>query len=96
MMKNASYFTLKALFVLKIFIFFSLLFGQVEQQLFRKKSLISKFLTSQSGKQTIAIHTLPNTSRSKGNQTMKFDQLIEFDMRNRFHTKVVVEKLDPD
>ena len=32
---------------------------------------------SQPGKQTIAIHTLPNISRSKGNQTMKFDQFIE-------------------
>ena len=28
------------------------------------------------GKQTIAIHILPNISRRKGNQTMKFGQLI--------------------
>ena len=40
--------------------------------LIRKKRLIPKFLTSDSGKQTIAIHILPNISRSKGNQTMKF------------------------
>ena len=34
-------------------------------------------MTSQPGKQTIAIHILPHFSRSKGNQTMKFGQLIE-------------------
>ena len=33
-------------------------------------------MTSQPGVQTIAIHILSNISRSKGNQTMKFDQLI--------------------
>ena len=32
-------------------------------------------MTSESGKQTIAMHILANISRSKGNQTMKFDQL---------------------
>ena len=41
-----------------------------------KIKLISKFIMSQPGKQTIAIDILPNMSRSKGNQTMKFDQLI--------------------
>ena len=34
-------------------------------------------MTSQPGKQTIAIHTIPNISRNKGNQAMKLDQLIE-------------------
>ena len=29
------------------------------------------------GKQIIVIHILPNFSRSKGNQTMKFGQLVE-------------------
>ena len=32
-MKNTSYFTVKALFVLKIFKFLSSIFGQVEKQL---------------------------------------------------------------
>ena len=41
-------------------------------------------MTSQPGKQTIGIHTLPNISKIKGNQTMKFDQLIEYEMRNIF------------
>ena len=34
-------------------------------------------MSSQPSLQTIAIHILPNTSQSKGNQSMKFDQLIE-------------------
>ena len=39
-------------------------------------------MTSQSAKQTIAIQILPNISRNKGNQTMKFGQLIELNMKN--------------
>ena len=34
-------------------------------------------MTSPPGKQIITIHILPNISRSKGNQTIKFGQLIE-------------------
>ena len=45
------------------------------------------------GKQTIAIHILPNISRSKGNQTIKFRQLIKYNMRNIIHTKNMVQKL---
>ena len=46
--------------------------------LIRKISLTSKFMTSQPGLQTIAIHVLPNISESIGNQTMKCGQLIEY------------------
>ena len=46
--------------------------------LIRKISLTSKFMTSQPGLQTIAIHILPNISQSEGNQAMKFGQLIEY------------------
>ena len=35
-------------------------------------------MTLQPGKQTIAIHILPDISRSKGNQAMKLGQLIEY------------------
>ena len=42
---------------------------------------------SQSGKQIIAIHILPNISRSKDNETMKFGLLIENNMRNIFLEK---------
>ena len=49
--------------------------------------LILKFMTSQPGQQTNAIHILSNISRSKGNQTMKFGQLLEYNMRNIFVEK---------
>ena len=55
--------------------------------LIRKITLILKFMTSQPGSQTIAIHILPNISRSKDNQSMKFDQLIEYNVRNTFVEK---------
>ena len=41
-------------------------------------------MTSQPEKQTISIHILPNISRSKGNQTIKFVQLIKYNMRKIF------------
>ena len=44
-------------------------------------------MTSQPGKQTIAIHILPYISRSKDNQTVKFGQLIEYNMRKIFLEK---------
>ena len=56
-------------------------------------------MRSQPGKQTIAIHTLLNISRTKGNQTIKFGQLIKYNIRNIFlenHTQNVAEKLFPD
>ena len=39
-------------------------------------------MTLQPWKQTITIHVFPNISRSKDNQTIKFCQLIECNMRN--------------
>ena len=56
-------------------------------------------MTSQPGKQTIAIHTLPNISRSKGNRRIKFGQFIEYNIRNIFfgkHTQNMFGKLFPD
>ena len=41
-------------------------------------------MTSQTGKQIITIHILPNISRSKANQAMNFGQLIAYSMRNIF------------
>ena len=57
-MKNAFYFILKALFILKIFKFLSWLVGHVEETAWLER-LISKFMTSQPGKQTIIIHLFP-------------------------------------
>ena len=44
-------------------------------------------MTSQPRKQTIAVHILPNILKRKGNQTMKFGQLIECNMKTIFHEK---------
>ena len=41
-------------------------------------------MTSQVGLQTIARHILSNISESRGNQTMKFGQLIKYNKRNIF------------
>ena len=54
----------------------------------RKIRLILKFMTSQPGQQTIAIHILSNISQSKGNQTMKFGQAIEDNKRIVFLQKL--------
>ena len=61
--------------------------------MFRKISLTAKFMTSQSGLQTFAIHILPNISQSKDNQNIKFGQLIEYNKRSIFlRIKNYVEK----
>ena len=44
------------------------------------------------GKQAIVIQTLTNISRIKGNKTMKFGQLIEYNMRKIFVTKIIHKK----
>ena len=44
-------------------------------------------MTSQPGQQTITIHIFPNISRSKGNQAVKFGQVIEDKKRNIFFVK---------
>ena len=48
---------------------------------------MSKFMASQAGKETIAMHILPNITRSKDKQTMKCSQLIEYKMGNIFLEK---------
>ena len=50
--------------------------------LIKKISLMYNFMTSQPGEETIVIHILPNSLRGKRNQTMKFGQLIEYNIRN--------------
>ena len=58
-----------------------------------------KFMTSSAGKQIIAIRILPNISKSKGNKTMKFGQLIEYNVKIFFfknHAENKVGRLIPD
>ena len=73
---------LKSSIVLKIFKFLSDHFGHVG-----KTKLISKLMTSKRGSQTITTKILYNISRSKGNQTKKFDQKIEYNKKNIFLQK---------
>ena len=44
-------------------------------------------MASQPGLQAIAIHILPDISQSKGNKTVKFGQLIEYNKGNIFLQK---------
>ena len=56
-------------------------------------------MSSQIEQQIIKIHILTNTSKSKGNQTVKFGQLIEYNINIFFlknHSENAVEKLVPD
>ena len=56
-------------------------------------------MTSQPGNQATAIHMLFNITKSNGNQTLKFVQLIECNIRTIFlekHTQNVMKKLFPD
>ena len=62
-----------------------------KNDLIRKIQLISKFMASQHGKQINSMQIMNNISRSKGNHTMKFGQLIEYNMRNIFLEKSYTE-----
>ena len=50
-------------------------------------------MTSQPRKPTIVTHILPNTSKSKGNHTMKFGQLIKCNIRNIFLEKPYTKRV---
>ena len=71
MMKNAFYFISKALFILKIFKFLSWLLGHVGKQLDWKDKV------------NFRIHDVTSW-RSKGDETITFGQLIEYNRRNIF------------
>ena len=69
---------LKSFFILKLFYF------MLGNDLIRKLMLIQKYITSQTGKLLFTIHILPKISRNKINPTMKFGQLIEYNIKNIF------------
>ena len=78
LIKNAFYFTLKTFFFSR-FLNFCLDFLIMQKNgLIRKIRLISKLLMSKIAKQTIAMHILPNISRSKDNQAMKTGQIRKY------------------
>ena len=45
-------------------------------------------MTLQTETQRVVINLLPNTSKSKSNQTMKFGQSIEYNVKNIFLQKL--------
>ena len=51
--------------------------------------LVSNFMMSQPGYQKIVILILSNIVRNKDNQTKKFGQLIESNMRNIIYSKMI-------
>ena len=55
--------------------------------LIKKIRLISNFMSHNLVNKTIVIRILPNVLRSKVNQTIKFDQLMERNMRIIFLEK---------
>ena len=82
MMKIFFYFILKALFALEIFKYLFWLFGHVGKQLDKNAKVNFKIRDVTSWVTTTAIHILPGISKIKGNQTMEFGQLIEYNMGN--------------
>ena len=79
--ENCFLFQLKSSFHSQdIYIFVLIFWSCREIGLIRKIRLIS-----------ITIHILPNISRSKGNQTIKFGQVIEYNKRNIF--KKIIQKM---
>ena len=97
-MKNAFYYTLEAVLVLKIFKFLYSRFGNVEKRLDWKDQVNFRIYDVRTWL-PIVIHILINISSSKANQAMKFVQLIEYNLRNIFvknHTQNAVEKLFTD
>ena len=81
---NCFLFHVKLFLLLKDLSFCPDTLAMKENGLTRDLRLISEFMTPQTRQQTITIHILLIISRSKGNQTMKFGQLIEYKMKNIF------------
>ena len=84
-MKNTFY--VKNTFLSRDVYIFALTFRLCRKMAWWESCLVSKFITSQTGKQVITIHILPNISRSKGNQAIRLDQLLKYSLRYTFHQK---------
>ena len=65
-----------------------------KNDLIRRLRLVSKFMMPETGQQIVAIHILPNISRSRDTQTMKIDQLIEYNMR-KVSSKIIHKEAIP-
>ena len=82
MMKNAFYLTSKTLFIHKIFKFLSWHFGHVAKWLEKKNRVNFKIYGVTVWLSNNCNTHIDHVSRSEHNQTMKFGQLIEYNMRN--------------
>ena len=78
--KDQKYF----LFHLKAIFIFKILKYHVEKLLDEKDKTNFKIYDVWIGKQIITTHTLPYISRSEDNQTVKFGELIEYNVWNTF------------
>ena len=54
------------------------------QRVHKKAKVIFKIYDVISREKMIIIHILPEISKSKGNQTVKFGQLLQYNIRNIF------------
>ena len=82
--KKMLFFIAKALFILKIFKFLFWLFGHVEKMAWLEDKFNFEFHDVTNWLNTIIIHILPNISRIKGKQIMRFGQFIKHSKRNIF------------
>ena len=83
-MKNAFYFMLKPLFVLEISIFLSWSFGYVEKHLEKKVMVNFEIYDVTNWIRNNHNTNSTNISGSKGNQAIKFGQLINYSVRHIF------------
>ena len=67
--------------------FYSDVFSHLQNGLGKKAKVSLKICDVINWEKIITIHIFPNIWRSKGNQTMKFGQLIEYNMRHIFLKK---------
>ena len=88
-MKNTFYLTLKNSPCSQDILVFVLIFWSCRKTAWLDN--VSKFMTSQPGKQIISIHILSNITRSKNIHGIKFGQLIQYNMWNIFIEKSFTE-----
>ena len=67
-----------------------------ENGLIRNRRKIAKFMMSQAGTQTFIINIFPDISKSEDNQTIKFGQLIYYNVRNNCHAENKTKNLVPN
>ena len=88
-MKNTFYLTLKNSPCSQDILVFVLIFWSCRKTAWLDN--VSKFMTSQPGKQIISIHILSNITRSKNIHGIKFGQLMQYNMWNIFIEKSFTE-----